>query len=91
MCPLGLTIKVNCGLLTIAWVSSIKYVHCSPRLHAWVDLLAGVWPACHATLLFLVVIGNVTMKNELHGFLFTCFVCGSGAPFGSPPGHQVLL
>jgi len=35
--------------LTVTWKSNIKDVRCKPRLHASVDLLAGVWPPCCAT------------------------------------------
>ena len=45
--------------------------------HAWLNLLAGVWPPCYLTLSFFawhmglqyLSLAMLTMKKELHGFL----------------------
>ena len=83
-------------------LSNSKYVHCKPRLHASVFLLASAWLPCCATLSSLLgtcpqsmPLARLTMKQELHSFLFYacmwfCSYC-YGALLGSPSSRWSSL
>ena len=68
--------------LNIVCMSNIKDICCNPRLH---DLVVAGWPPCCATsfvVVVVVVVGRtrpwsmplaiLTIRKELHGFLFLC-------------------
>ena len=65
--------------LHIICMSNVNDICCNPRLH---DLVLAGWPPCCATSFVVVVVGRtrpwsmplaiLTMRKELHGFLFLC-------------------
>ena len=65
--------------LHIICMSNINDICCNPRLH---DLVLAGWPPCCATSFVVVVVGRtrpwsmplaiLTIRKELHGFLFLC-------------------
>jgi len=69
-----------CNVILVSSCFDIKYLRCKPRPHASVNLLAGVWlPCCMTssssslqTCLRSMLLAMLTMKKELHGFLFLC-------------------
>ena len=92
----------NCQLKIIR-MFNIKVKCCTPRLH---DLVLARWPICcvtsllslnACTLLWSMPLAMLTIKKELHGFLFlSMHTCGSvsiyyGAPFGGSSSNRAPL